>query len=100
MDTCTALCVAKNFSFGPLKGSLSKRYPCTVYRDVLHIGMNTGDVFVFPYGALVAWGTSEQDLSDLLHTIKPHEQGPFPEHFSDEFTYGVTGSTSSTRRST
>ncbi|MBN2297274.1 MAG: RMD1 family protein [Deltaproteobacteria bacterium] len=92
MNDCTALCVAKNFSFGPLRKMLPEHYPCSIYRDVLHITQDSGDVFVFSYGALVAWGTSAEDLKRILHTIKPFEQGSFQDHFSDEFTYSVTGS--------
>ncbi len=93
MNACTALCVAKNFSFSPLREMLSKRYAYTLYRDVIHIGQDSGDVFVFSYGAIVAWGIAPADLKKILHAIEPFEQGPFLEYYSDEFTYSVTGST-------
>jgi len=92
MNDCTGLCAARNFDFVPLRKILSEHYRCTSYRDVLHISVDRGDVIVFPYGALVAWGTSREDLTDILQKMKPFEQGSFPNHFSDEFTYSVTGS--------
>ena len=92
MKDCTALCVARTFSFGPLRKMLSEHYTCTTYRDVIHINADPGDVFVFAYGALVAWDTSPEEFKDILDIIKPFELGSFQNHFFDEFTYSATGS--------
>ncbi len=89
MNPCTALCVAKNFSFVPLKEHLSSHYPCTAYRDVLHVVQDTGDVFIFQYGALVAWGMNPESLKKFLDEIRPFEQDSFSEHFFDKFTFSV-----------
>jgi uncharacterized Rmd1/YagE family protein len=89
MNTLTALCVAKNFNFGPLKESISGRYYCSIYRDIIHIRWEPGDIFIFSYGVLVIWGFPREHADRLLSDIKPFEQEPFTEYLSDEFTFSV-----------
>lgn len=92
MNTLTALCVAKSFNFGPLKEFISGRYYCGIFRDVIHIRREPGDIFVFSYGVLVVWGIPREHVDRLLAEIRPFEQEPFGERLSDEFTFSVDGS--------
>ena len=92
MSTCFALCIAKSFSFPELKESISARYYCSIYRDVIHIRKDPGDVFIFSYGVVVLWDTAQPFLEAILKEIKPFEQESFGDHLSDEFTFSYEGS--------
>ncbi len=91
MNTCTAFCVARNFDFAGLKDTLSGRYTCSFYRDIVHVSKDPGDVFLFSFGVLVAWGMPRENIDRLLGEIRPFEQGPFADLISDEFTFSVDG---------
>lgn len=91
MSTCTAYCVAKNFNFQALKEAISGRNYCSIYRDVIHIGKDPGDIFIFSYGVLVFWGTSREAFEGIINQVRPFEQEPFQDHLSDEFTFSVSG---------
>ncbi|MGC9324881.1 MAG: RMD1 family protein [Desulfomonilia bacterium] len=91
METCIALCVAKNFTFNELKTALENNYTCMAYRDVLHLDLKAGDVFVFSYGSLVIWGLSQKDIDQVLAQIELFRVDPFTKPIVDEFNYSVDG---------
>ncbi|HQI80560.1 MAG TPA: RMD1 family protein [Deltaproteobacteria bacterium] len=91
VETCIALCVAKNFDFPALKAGLEDQHKCTAYRDVLHLKLKAGDVFLFSYGALVAWGLPQNDLDRVLAAVDAYRIEPFARHILDEFSFSVDG---------
>jgi uncharacterized Rmd1/YagE family protein len=63
-----------------------------MYRDVLHINdHDRGDVFIFAYGVLVAWGMPLESMEVLCKKTEPFEEGKHPQTFTDEFTFTTTG---------
>jgi len=92
MKTCSAWCVAENFSFGSLKETLSSQYRCSMYRDVLHINdHDRGDAFIFSYGVLVVWGMTLESMEVLFKKTKPFEEGKHQQTFTDELTFLTKG---------
>jgi len=83
--------MAKRISIQSLKEALSKLYLCKTYRDVLHVDREPGDVFIFSYGVLVAWDVALESAQQLRNEIKPFEEGPLSQIFTDEFTFHTAG---------
>src|SRR4029077_12497296 len=71
--------------------SLRHRFKSTLYRDVIHIEVPTlnqiGDVFYFPYGAVVCWNISKETSLQFLEETRPFESQRYDEIETDEFTY-------------
>lgn len=88
MNTCSAWCVADDFSFNQLTDVLSKQYKCHLYRDVLYINYDIGHIFVFPYGVFVVWGVSRESAENFMQETKPFWKNSFETALFDNF--GVT----------
>lgn len=91
MDTL-AFCCAFSYKIKPLYEYLKNQYKVSIYRDTLHVevpfsGENVGDVFYFPYGAIVCWGLSKEQCHIYLKEAKPFEQGTIEDIETDEFTF-------------
>jgi uncharacterized Rmd1/YagE family protein len=90
---CLAFCTADSYQTKLLYEQLKQKYTSCLYRDVIHVEIPCaedsipGDLFIFPYGAIVSWGTSKQQTLQLLTSIRPFEHHPREELESDEFTY-------------
>lgn len=87
---CSAFCTATSYQIKPLFESLRSRYKPTLYRDVIHIevpGVEPGDVFYFPYGALVCWNMTKEAAQQFVSITKSFEYRPVEEIETDEFTY-------------
>lgn len=89
---CVAYCTSTAFDMSRLLSYLKAKYPFTRYREVFHIqlpskGQNEGDVFFFPYGAIVCWGLEESQEQILLPEIREFEQQHLEQIESDVFSY-------------
>lgn len=87
METCHAYCLANTFDFDDLIALLESRYRVVRYKEVVRVEKATGDAFLFPYGILINWGMSYDDLQALLGEIAPFQQEPFETAILDEFTF-------------
>jgi len=95
---CVAYCTATAFDTTRLIGYLKSSYGVTRFREVLHIQMHTnnpadgtqpeaGDVFFFPFGALVCWGLKEEAERQILGTLKLFELSRLEVIEEDVFYY-------------
>lgn len=82
---CFAYCTASLYQIKPLFDDLKLKHKATLYRDVIHLELTEGHLFIFPYGACVFWGLSK-DLQ-VLQQLKPFEMEPLEECEVDEFSY-------------
>lgn len=85
----TAYCTASAYQLAPLFDYFRKRYPSTLYRDVIHVTdpPHVGDLFFFDYGVGVFWGLTENEEREWLDKIKDFEKEPLPRIEKDLFSY-------------
>jgi uncharacterized Rmd1/YagE family protein len=89
---CTAYCTASSYSINRLLFFLRESYYPTLYRDVLHISVETsdkkrGDIFFFPYGVTIFYGLTEEEEHRYLLDLKNFEEDPLPIREYDELSY-------------
>jgi uncharacterized Rmd1/YagE family protein len=96
---CSGYCVATSFDTNKLSSYLKGKYNARRYREVIHVHLTNdnvpeGDVFFFPYGALVCWGLDIEQELNLLEEIKIYCDQPNDKIRDDFFnyTYGATAS--------
>jgi len=98
---CSAYCTATSFDTAKLSAHLKSHYKAQRFREVFHIKLNTsnennsgGDIFFFPYAAIVCWGIEEEQEKSLLAELKEFEYQPVDQICDDLFTfsYGTTAS--------
>lgn len=91
---CAAYCTATSFEAIKLSEFLKPKFSATRFREVLHVKLGEGDVFVFPYAAMVFWGLDSKQELDFLDLLKPFEYQPVEKVCDDEFDfeYGSTAS--------
>ena len=79
---CAAYCTATSYDTVGLTSYLKDVYPTARYREVVHIELKedslhnhptSGDVFFFPFGALVTWGLDEVSERQIRDKIRPFE---------------------------
>jgi len=87
METCYAYCLANKFDFEEFVAVLESRYRLVRYKESVRIEKAAGEAYLFPYGVLVTWGMSFNDLQALLAETKPFLQEPFATPIVDEFTF-------------
>jgi uncharacterized Rmd1/YagE family protein len=85
---CHAICTASSYQIKPLYRSLKSRYETTLYRDVIHIQVpqeekENLDIFFFPYGAAICWGT----WTRLPEEIENFQEQPLAETETENFFY-------------
>jgi uncharacterized Rmd1/YagE family protein len=92
---CTAYCIATSFDTAKLYEYLKSRYGATRFREVTHIKLGQtdpataeGDVFFFPYAAVVFWGLEHSQEKSLLNELNNFVYQPVEEIGEDVFTYG------------
>lgn len=91
MNTCFAYCLSSNFKFNELIDYLDSRYRLIRYKDVVHIEKTSGEVFLFPYGVIVTWGMSYDELQMLLAETRPFQAETHATPIIDELTYSTDG---------
>lgn len=88
---CLAFCTATSYKTKSLFDSLRNRFKTTLYRDVVHIEVKSneasGDVFYFPYGAVVCWNMTKDAAQQFLDEVRPFEIIRYNETETDEFTF-------------
>jgi uncharacterized Rmd1/YagE family protein len=89
---CTGYCTASSYSINQLLFFLRESHYPTLYRDVLHIGVELsnqkrGDVFYFSYGVTIFFGFTEEEEHRYLLDLKNFEEDPLPIRDFDELTY-------------
>lgn len=89
---CVAYCTSTAFDIPRLLGYLKAKYPLTRYREVIHIQLpskenSEGDVFFFPYGAMVCWGLNELQEQLLFPEMREFELQHLEQIESDVFSY-------------
>ena len=87
---CVAYCLSTSFNSARLISYLKSSYKMTRFREVLHIQVKEGDVFFFPFGAIVCWGIGEEKERYLQEEVHPFLQHPL-EIIEDEFFDYVYG---------
>lgn len=88
---CRAYCTATSYKIKALYEKIKIPLKATLYRDVIHIQVVIddvfGDVFCFPYGAIVFWGFPLSMCQHYLDMLKEFEVQHLEEVETDEFTY-------------
>lgn len=94
---CSCYCTAASYEIPRLHLSLQKAGSTQLFRDVIHNQIKEdmhvkGDIFYFPYGAIVCWGFTEEEEKESLRQLKGFEKDPNAKPELDEFTftYGET----------
>ncbi|MDB6097002.1 MAG: hypothetical protein JWM09_1280 [Francisellaceae bacterium] len=97
---CVAYCVSTSFDTAKLFDYLKERYGAKRYREVLAIQLgktdevsDEGQVFFYPYGALVCWGLEIPQEKSLINEIRDFETNHIDicEDIFD-YTYGSSAS--------
>ncbi len=91
---CAAYCTATSFDISKLYTYLKERYQAQRLREVIHIkldhsgaGDSDGNVFFFPYAAVVFWGLNLEQEQGMLKEIEAFAYQPVDKVCDDEFTY-------------
>jgi len=91
---CAAYCTATSFEVVELYNYLKFRFDARRFKKVIHLKINNGetddkdgDVFFFPYGAVVFWGLNRKEELEILSELKNFEHQPAEVMGEDDFTY-------------
>lgn len=84
---CLACCSAKTFRFSELQGYFIENHRAVLYKDVLHVAKENGNIFIFSYGVLVFWNISRDQTLRILDDLKRFEDDPHENMLTDEFTF-------------
>jgi uncharacterized Rmd1/YagE family protein len=74
-----------------MKDALSTKHRCCLYKDLLQVNYDGDHVFVFSYGAFVAWGITQDRIERFLRETKPFWEKPLDKTFFDNFGVAITG---------
>ncbi len=85
---CSSYCTADSYSIDDLAKFLrSEGLDPKFYNDVIHVrkdGEDTGkDIFYFPYGCVIFWGTDEEEDNQFIESLKPFESSPLANNTQD-----------------
>jgi uncharacterized Rmd1/YagE family protein len=70
-----------------LKDTILKDGGSIVYRDALYLQKEFGEIFIFHFGVIVAWGLPGDESKKIINEMKFFAEDPHPEVLIDEFTY-------------
>lgn len=89
---CSAYCIASSLTFSESYEFLKSKYDVKRYREVIHLKLpstkpDEGDVFIFPYAAIVFWGLDAEREKSFLAQLAPFAVLPIDPICEDEFTY-------------
>eukprot|EP00871_Galdieria_phlegrea_P002150 jgi/Galph1/2936/GphlegSOOS_G1620.1 len=87
-----SFCTAQEYRMGSLFRHFSEiGVHVELYGDIIHATYRDfepiGDIFVFPYGAVVTWGLDEESESLILKTVRAFERSPLQTPEVDSFRY-------------
>lgn len=78
---CVSLCTTESYRLPAIVGFFrSKGYNVKQYRKVLHIfyPSRKGDIFIFSYGCLIAWGLNNKEEKKIIEQLKTFSVNPLP----------------------
>ncbi|MFM8453832.1 MAG: RMD1 family protein [Gammaproteobacteria bacterium] len=90
---CVSYCTCASFDSARLFLFLKSRYGAKRFREVIHVKVQSehlsdeGDVFFFPYGAVVIWGLGQQQDAAILAEIKEFQTQALENPDVDVFDY-------------
>ena len=86
---CSGYCTAESYQAFPLLKELQKVFECQEFDDVIHARFHddSSDIFIFPYGAVVLWGISEEEELRILNKLQDFENTSLGQIEEDEFDY-------------
>lgn len=84
---CIAYCTATSIDTFKLFENLKDKYSIRRYREVIYAAVNDGEVFFFPYAAIVCWNLDNPTCRELLTFLKQYEYQSIEDICDDEFTY-------------
>jgi uncharacterized Rmd1/YagE family protein len=93
---CICLCSCEKFQYQELQNFLRESHNCTFYRQVIHIRREINEkeceVFYFPFGTTIIWGSTPDMDAVILNELNPFEVKSLSKIEDDEFTfsYGET----------
>ena len=83
---CFAFCTTSSYNVKPLFNSMHGECKASLHRGVLHVELpledgegSVGDLFLFPYGAVVTWDIPREIALRFLKEIKEFEDTPLAE---------------------
>jgi len=76
-----------------LSETIGKTYFVKRFRDVLSVSTPKGQVFIFDYGVVIAWGISESKKSQLAQMVTRHVSEAIVKHYKESFVFEVAEST-------
>lgn len=84
---CLSYCTASEYKMTPLKDYLTKqRFSLKQFDDVIHTKISANpdvDLFIFPFGCVSIWGSSEDGEHIILQKLREFEIEPVEEVMSD-----------------
>lgn len=89
---CSAYCVASSIQTIDLLDYLKSSYVVKRYREVIYTKLisseaEEGDIFIFPYAAIVFWGLTNEQERIFLASLEQFAVQPIDRPCFDEFTY-------------
>lgn len=91
---CFAFCTTSSYNVKPLFNSMHGECKASLHRGVLHVELpledgegSVGDLFLFPYGAVVTWDIPREIALRFLKEIKEFEDTPLAETEIEEYSY-------------
>ena len=93
---CVSFCPTESYRLAAIVGFFSaKGYNVKQYRKVLHISYapKKGDIFIFCYGCLIAWGLNRNEEKQLLEQLKPFAINSLPAIEIGHFVYKYSNRT-------
>lgn len=71
-DHIDIVVLARSFRVIELESHLSKTYQLERFRDALHVRLTKGDVYIFDYGVMVAWGVNAAKKQSICSELKEY----------------------------
>lgn len=92
---CFAYSFSRSFELSKLLDFLRSRYQVTQYEEAIHVHSSVvrsseeeGDIFIFPYGALVSWGLNEVEEKKLCKELEEFLSERLGAIDDDLYSYG------------
>lgn len=86
---CLSACTATAYNIPSLFESLKQGNKTSLFRNVVHLELKSGNVFFFPYGSIVCWGLTPEEETPLFTLLKSFEQQPMETIEYDLFSYDL-----------
>lgn len=95
---CSSFCTASLYQIKELKKYLvNEGYKPKSYDNVVHFQFQgkegLGNLFIFPYGCIVAWGLDDQEEKQIVGLVKDFEEESLNEIIEDFATFSISDET-------